>query len=152
MWAMSNDCERSFVAESSYRQKAMVLEALVAELSFWGNLRSTATSPQHEAEKSETPETRASITEALGDAEKLRTPGAQLVQSCASTTGLTLTAGSSMIIADSNGFASNITTSSTPNSVTPIWRAAIDAQSGKTYYYDVVSRRTQWEKVISFVH
>jgi hypothetical protein len=29
----------------------------------------------------------------------------------------------------------------------PIWRTAVDANSGKTYYYDAITRRTQWEKV-----
>jgi len=29
----------------------------------------------------------------------------------------------------------------------PIWKAAVDPISGRTYWYDSVSRRTQWEKV-----
>ena len=27
------------------------------------------------------------------------------------------------------------------------WKTAIDSDSGKMYYYDVVSRKTQWKKV-----
>jgi hypothetical protein len=27
------------------------------------------------------------------------------------------------------------------------WKPAIDPQSGRTYYYDAVSRKSQWEKV-----
>lgn len=28
-----------------------------------------------------------------------------------------------------------------------IWRSAIDAKTGRTYYYDVLTRETQWRKV-----
>jgi hypothetical protein len=35
---------------------------------------------------------------------------------------------------------------STPT-INSSWKTAVDAASGKTYYYDVVTRRTQWEKV-----
>jgi hypothetical protein len=29
----------------------------------------------------------------------------------------------------------------------PVWRTAVDPTSGRTYYYDAISRKTQWEKV-----
>jgi len=29
----------------------------------------------------------------------------------------------------------------------PVWKAAVDPMTGRTYYYDSVTRRTQWEKV-----
>jgi hypothetical protein len=28
-----------------------------------------------------------------------------------------------------------------------VWRSAIDSQSGRKYYYDEISRKTQWNKV-----
>lgn len=28
----------------------------------------------------------------------------------------------------------------------PIWRSAVDSVTGETYYYDAITRRTQWEK------
>lgn len=31
-----------------------------------------------------------------------------------------------------------------------VWKTAVDPSTGQTYYYDPVSRQTQWEKVRSF--
>ena len=31
------------------------------------------------------------------------------------------------------------------------WRTAVDPMSGKMYYYDTITRRTQWEKVRGFL-
>jgi hypothetical protein len=28
-----------------------------------------------------------------------------------------------------------------------VWKSAVDPSSGRTYYYDAVTRQTQWEKV-----
>jgi len=35
---------------------------------------------------------------------------------------------------------------SSSSNVKPVWRRAIDGATGRTYYYDAISRRTQWEK------
>jgi hypothetical protein len=29
----------------------------------------------------------------------------------------------------------------------PLWRTAVDPHSGRTYYYDAITRKSQWEKV-----
>lgn len=34
-----------------------------------------------------------------------------------------------------------------PTEKSRIWRSAIDAKTGRTYYYDVLTRETQWRKV-----
>lgn len=36
---------------------------------------------------------------------------------------------------------------SASSNVKPIWRSAVDSVTGQTYYYDAITRRTQWEKV-----
>jgi hypothetical protein len=33
------------------------------------------------------------------------------------------------------------------NDKSRIWRSAVDAKTGRTYYYDVLTRETQWRKV-----
>mmetsp|Transcript_93 Transcript_93/g.99 ORF Transcript_93/g.99 Transcript_93/m.99 type:complete len:555 (-) Transcript_93:214-1878(-) len=35
---------------------------------------------------------------------------------------------------------------SASSNVKPIWRSAVDSVTGQTYYYDAITRRTQWEK------
>ena len=37
--------------------------------------------------------------------------------------------------------------SKSPISTGIVWRTAVDPHSGRTYYYDAISRRTQWDKV-----
>jgi len=36
---------------------------------------------------------------------------------------------------------------STANNSTAVWKSAIDPSSGKIYYYDKITRKTQWNKV-----
>ena len=44
------------------------------------------------------------------------------------------------------------------SAVKPDWKAAVDPNSGRTYYYDSITRKTQWEKVrlavgdVEFIH
>lgn len=35
----------------------------------------------------------------------------------------------------------------TPETPPPVWKSAVDPNTGRTYYYDLITRRTQWEKV-----
>ena len=39
--------------------------------------------------------------------------------------------------------------SKSPMNTGSVWRTAVDPHSGRTYYYDAISRRTQWDKVRS---
>jgi WW domain len=34
-----------------------------------------------------------------------------------------------------------------PKITGPVWKTAVDPHSGRTYYYDAISRQTQWDKV-----
>lgn len=47
------------------------------------------------------------------------------------------------------GSASSTCTTKTSSASTtrPVWRTAVDPVTGRTYYYDSVTRQTQWEKV-----
>ena len=96
--------------EPSDRQKAMVLKALVDDLSFWGDLTTVA------AETS-TPTSKSTGTAVSAASTQLSATQVQTAKETRSTTSQSS------------------------------WKIAVDATSGKTYYYDVVTRRTQWEKV-----
>lgn len=99
--------------EPSDRQKAMVLQAFVDDLSFWGDLTSVAaTSTPTSTSTRATPSGSVAAV-----ATKLSPTQLQVTKEMRTT-------------------ASNSS-----------WKTAVDAASGKTYYYDVVTRRTQWEKV-----
>ena len=41
----------------------------------------------------------------------------------------------------------SLSSDSSPSLARTVWRAAVDPVSGRTYYYDSISRITQWEKV-----
>jgi hypothetical protein len=39
------------------------------------------------------------------------------------------------------------TATTTHQAPPPVWKSTVDPNTGRTYYYDLVTRRTQWEKV-----
>lgn len=127
--------------ELPHLQKATVLRALVADLSFWGDLNAFAqtNSPCKEdsGAKPATATTATATTTKMMPVEKA--PHSSETRTIATTTDTLNVVPATTNPASSNG--------STNNNGVPIWKTAVDAQSGKTYYYDVVSRRTQWEKV-----
>lgn len=101
--------------EPSDRQKAMVLQAFVDDLSFWGDLTSVAA-------------TSTPTSTSRGASPSTGRPVAAVATTRLSPTHLQAT--------------KDISTPTINSS----WKTAVDAASGKTYYYDVVTRRTQWEK------
>jgi hypothetical protein len=133
MWTCLDSIENSRTnsSEPQNRQKALVLKALVADLSFWGDLN---TFQEGKGDNYTEPLTAAVANSIM--------PMEQALQSSETRTTATATETATLN-----------TTSATPsaagnnNNSRPIWKTAVDAQSGKTYYYDMVSRRTQWEKV-----
>lgn len=136
MWtgSDSNDYSRTNTSEPPNRQKAMVLRALVADLSFWGDLNSFQ---EGKGDNDAEPLTTAATSAML--------PMEQALQSSETRTTVTV-----MTTASATLNAVSVTASAASiinNNSAPIWKTAVDAQSGKTYYYDMVSRRTQWEKV-----
>jgi hypothetical protein len=70
-----------------------------------------------------------------------------------------ITSGSQNVVVNSSKTTNTSSTSSTStrqvsqqqqaiqSDKSRIWRSAIDAKTGRTYYYDVLTRETQWRKV-----
>ena len=130
----ANGYGSSNAPEPPNRQKAMVLRALVADLSFWGDLNSVVSCKQDNAAQP-----------AKAEATTVRMPMDQPLHSSETRTMATATASSNLNAASATTTTASINTNN--NSSIPIWKTAVDAHTGKTYYYDIVSRRTQWEKV-----
>jgi hypothetical protein len=70
-----------------------------------------------------------------------------------------VTSGSQVVVVNSSSATNTSSTTSTSTrrvsqqqqtiqtDKSRIWRSAIDAKTGRTYYYDVLTRETQWRKV-----
>jgi hypothetical protein len=44
-------------------------------------------------------------------------------------------------------FARSNSQDSTDSLSKPVWKSAVDPSTGRTYYYDAITRKTQWSKV-----
>jgi WW domain len=130
---------REGLTESSRRQEE-VFQAIIADLAFWGNLdaiRLTLLPSTEDEERNKANDQLTAVTSNV----KTETSNSPPVESV------------SKFSYKGTPFASmkkaTIPKIQSPPSplLQPVWKSAVDATTGRTYYYDIISRRTQWEKV-----
>ena len=132
-----NPRDRFDLSHLSTEDASQTLRHFLFDLCFWGNLLPAPTS------------TVAPRTPHYYHSESSEIPKAGLLrrQSSGSESRNSSTRSSS------KQRSSQPTTNDRPprNQPQTRWKTAVDASSGQTYYYDPVTRQTQWEKVRLFI-
>ena len=125
------------------------LQSLLSELTFW---ETHSITPQHQAED----ETTAASTSSGGNRRRRRRIQEKegLIAAAADGNSISGKKNEKQQRRRTSTTSSSSSTSSPPKTATRQeleaanpWQKAVDPSSGRTYYYDAVTRQTQWEKV-----